>query len=1496
MSDLHRALSGAHRPNSNPRIHRHSSPYKRPLGQSALHPSSTMGDLASLAGRETSPTKKPVPTSRVQSLASGGSLTRSGSEPSLLSGIKSIFTRPLQWLSTPGKTAGVSKRDSLSSFGNELEDPESPSDRREGKRIRRHSPEPRTNRFNDLASDYAPEHQFEVQGRAVSGFMLPPLSPHVTLKPKSSFSNDKTAHRKPANFSRPLTSSQSMSYLDPPSNVLRSSAYGQAVASPKKTGTLTRSKRVDLATLADDDAGFQEDSLGKDDRGKEKEIWSPWKSKYAGANGASSTAAAQKNITPGRKTFAQTLEDGDHAHPMASPFRGLPTASPRPRQPSTIGLGRSATAANLRRHASVVSDLSMASAGDTVRSTSIRNLRDLEIHSPPGGSISRDKDDDRMSVEGDSIRRKEGSVLDWFMHDQWEKPKSPASVAASNRLGTSMPRAAPTPMRRGQMVWNQDDKVFMRESELKASQRPAPVHKNEAERILYTLEAMRKTPLTDARKGDIPPLLGQSSRTLRRSINVPLATAAGGESAKQRKDKERFGDLGVSVMISPYGRRRVADREAREVRKHSRMESQEYRPSPTPSDARSETASQISGAQIEYLAPKESSPSPSAPTPRRSSRLNRTNAVEETTPKANRRSTRRGAPKQPAPVHEEEPVTRSSRSTRRTKKTVVERSTSPTPPPAPPSVPSIIATAPSPGKPSTSDTYQPRAVDQMPRGGSSLRARSDTSKRTHQSAASYSRSQTPPTSGRYSAKDEDLPDMEELEKASKIALPSFSGISFAGLKPSGDENASNNTMPSKSVTTPAAPLPPLSLPRAGGPLARLGVASTRPRASSPLAAGSIVAAPDSPPTMPVPNKNDSSPLANGIFPISGGTTEKSASLNPTGSTTPAGKPPAASSFFSKAPTSTEAAKKPSFSFGDSSSKVSGETISGAGKAEAGSIPNFFGSATVSSASSTKQSSPVPVPALDFGVQKKDSGEKAPPAALPPPIASASASPAPVFSFGASVNGNKEGDKEKTTDSAASPFSFGGKEPEVAKKDSAAPSGGFSFGVKKDSTSGGEFSFGKSKDSPAAASNAVPSFSFSVSKPAASDTVTKSPFSFGAPASDKPKSDEPSKPAFTFGQSNSSSAAPDSVNSSHTPSKPAFSFGAPAPSSNTPASKPAFTFGASSSTTPVTTPTTAVANKDATGGGITAPSTTPAFGGFSFGSQAVNKAEDKKDAPANPFGGTSNNNSTFTLGGPANKSIAANGTSSPFGTAPSTVANADSAKNPFDNKSGPNGVTAPAFTFGAPGNASMKPANAGAFGSNVSTGSQPFVFGASSVNGGSTSAPLNTFKTDNVAKPSTPAFAFGSGSNATPASNPFNASTAPASNPFGQQQDQKPNAPASFAFGATNNSVAAPASNSSFSFGQPMNASPAASTSTFSFGQPAQQQSSTPAAPSFSFGQTAAQPQPAAAFSFGAPAGDASRFKSPTPGPEGGFSLGVATNEAAPASPGGRRVKGLPRRR
>ena len=96
------------------------------------------------------------------------------------------------------------------------------------------------------------------------------------------------------------------------------------------------------------------------------------------------------------------------------------------------------------------------------------------------------------------------------------------------------------------------------------------VQPNQAERILFALESMRKTPLADARKEthtDTLPasLIGSSSRQIRRAINVPLATAQAGESARQRRDKERLGgDERVSVMISPYGRRRAVESEQRE--------------------------------------------------------------------------------------------------------------------------------------------------------------------------------------------------------------------------------------------------------------------------------------------------------------------------------------------------------------------------------------------------------------------------------------------------------------------------------------------------------------------------------------------------------------------------------------------------------------------------------------------------------------------------------------------------------------------------------------------------------------------------------------------------------------------------------------------------------------------------------------------------------------------------------------------------------------------
>ncbi|ODN82971.1 hypothetical protein L202_01212 [Cryptococcus amylolentus CBS 6039] len=1418
MSDLQRALTGAHRPSSNPRIHRLSSPYNR-RSSLGLAASSTMGDLASLANGSDSPTKsanKPAPSSRVQSLStSSGGMTRSGSESSLFSVAKSLFSRSF-WSATPAKATNSqgSKRDSLSSFGHDLEDPESPSDRRDGKRRRRFSPEKKTNGLVDREGDYKPD--YDVQGRAVSGYMLPSLAPHVTLKPKQS-SADKPLPSHPTNFSRPLTSSQSMPYLDPPSRALRSSGTLKSIASPRKTGVLTRSKRVDLASLGNDELEEEGVLVEMPEKGKEKEQWSPWASRYAGATGAAASAAAIPRGSTPRKSSALT----DYAMPSASPFR-LPPASPRPRQ-STSGLTRSATTANLGRQSSVVSDLSMASASRPVgRSVSIRNLREPESSSVFGESVIGE--DDSMSIDGDSVRRREGSVLDWFMKDRWDKPGAPASAASSRRLTSAAPSSSST-IRKGQMVWNQEDKVFVRESELKAAQHPNPIHKNEAERILYTLEAMRKTPLTDARKGNLPPLLGQSSRTLRKTINVPLATAAAGESAKQRRDKERLGDS-VSVMISPYGRRNVADREAKEVRRQSRAEDREQRLSVTPSDARSDTVSNI---DMDSAASRDSR-SPAPPTPRRSSRLKRgTTAEEESTPKASRRNTRRGNSKQPESIAEEAPTKRSSR---RTRKTTVDRGTSPEPPAPVPEVPVITATAPSPGGPSSSSNYQPRAAEEMPRGSSSLRAKSD-SKRAHQSAATYSRGQTP-SSGRYSAKDEDLPDMEELEQASKISLPSFSGITFDGLSAGA---------PAPKAAAPAAPQPPLSLPRAGGPLARLGVASTRPRASSPLAGGSIVAAPDSPPSFPPPKKDDLQPPAGGIFPLFSNNdkpAEKPSSSLSAGASS-ISQPPA-STFFSKPPTpkETPATEKPAFSFG----KSAGETD--------GAVPDFFGT---KSGSSTPAPA-APVPTFSFGV-KKTTEEKAPPAQLPSfgAPAPSSGSPAP-FTFGAPAAAEKK-EEPKTTNGTVPAFSFGGfgGDKKEEKKD-AAPSGGFNFGAPKESS-----------PAPAASS----SFFFGAPKP--TESAAKPAFSFGAPAAEKPKADETPKVAFNFGAPAASAEKP-AEKPAETAAAP-FAFGTPtAPSS--PAPKPAFSFGAASGTTTpaATPPPTFGAVKDSTTNGSTTPAAAPAFGGFNFSKPAEKPA----DKPA----------STFSFG--AGGGDKPNGASSPFGA---PVTNGDAAKNPFGGSSTPAASSTPSFSFGASSSTgTSKPA--GAFGS-AAPAAKPFSFGAPS-SSAPAAAPANPFGTNNAANSSSPAFSFGASNTAAPAPNAFG-SSAPTPNPFGQQSEQKASSPAPFAFGAP--APTPSPSTSTFGFGQPSNNGSAAPSSTFSFGQPSQPSAPSSSAPAFSFGAPAVAPA-AAPFAFGAPAGDAaSRFKSPTPGPDAaagnGFSLGIAASEA-PSSPGGRRVRGLPKRR
>ncbi|WWC92241.1 uncharacterized protein L201_007195 [Kwoniella dendrophila CBS 6074] len=1506
------SLSGAARQSAHPRLHALSKPYSRPSSFSGLSSSATMTDLAnvssslSLNSPMKSPTKSSATTTRpgLSSSSSYGSLPRSGSDSSLFSGIKSIFSRPLQWLATPsrdslsgnGTSNGGQKRDSLSSFGNDLENPDiSPSERRNEKRLRRNSPSPEkqisqsrkisnSNYRKDFSSsttftsDYEPElsipPKFEIQGRAVSGFMLPPLSPNVTLKPKSHLPqhiNNEKINR--TNFSRPLggssgsgglSSSKSMSYLDPPSDLL-----GGNTSSPRKGGMLTRSKRIELSSLVDDDD--MSNDIANKGKGKEGEgNWSPWKSRYSTSGGAASTAANARPTTPSRKTPAR-LESRDFTLPSASPFK--PPPSPLNRQSpqisnaaaSTSGLTRSATTANIRRATSVTSDVSMG--GGLGRSGSTRGLRQSGsmLFGSVNGDRDRERDEDRMSIDGEH-RQREGSVLDWFMKDRWDgRPGSPASIAASRRLGSAGPSLSHAPIRKGQLVWHEEDKAFVRESELRASQAAPAIHKNEAERILYTLESMRKTPLTDARKGELPPLIGQSSRTMRKTINVPLATAAAGDSAKQRRDKERLGgDDRLSVMISPYGRRKVSDQQAREERRSKATQDREYLPSPTPtaSDARSDTRSQVSDYDMDARSSQKSvSPSP-APTPRRSSRLKRGTTGEEDapTPKPTRKS-KRGTSKQPETVHEDEQPQPTPKG-RRSKK-MVERGTSPTPPPPIPSssVPTITATAPSPGGQANAQTassgYKPLADGERNTNGSSLRQRSDVSKRTHVGAANYSRSVTP-SSGRFSAKEEDLPDMDELEQ-SKIPLPSFSGISFSGLNttPVSTSNGSSSSITdaasSASQTLSAQPSSSLAPPgrRPGGPLARVGLSSTRPRASSPLAAGSIVALPESPPSAPKSSKaaEPVQPPANGFFTLNG----SAPTVPTTGSTTPAGKPPA-SSFFS-APTSSTTTngdlnKDKSFSFGLGKPSTKPAEVEKEATPASG-IPDFFGKKSAPPSGTT---TPTAVPAFDFGIPKTTAPEpKGAPVELP----------STGFSFG------------KPAETAPKPatnggFSFGAPK-EAEKKDSSAPA--FSFGSSKPAEPAkATFSFG-STDKPAEPTKST--FSFGTPSTTATPAEpAKSTFSFGAPA-DKPA--EAAKPAFSFGASSSEPAK------ATEPAKPAFSFGTSSSTISKPAepAKPAFSFGA----------------------GSTTPAATPASGGFNFGQPA----EKKDTAPSNPFANSTNaasgsTNSSFTFGASSGTN-----TSSPFG---SSQTNGDTAKsNPFGGASTTPAPASTGFNFGSSSSSTKPNGTSSGFGASASApASNPFGgFGTSSP---ATTSPALAPASNPFGQPaqasSSPAtsaatsFGFGQ-SSTTPAA-------APTSNPFGQQPNNSAAGGGfnfSFGSGSGNTSSPAPApASGGFTFGQPANITPstpsATNNSSFTFGAPAP---STPGVgqSTFSFGGStttpAAAPPASGGFSFGAPPAQQQqqqqRFGSPAPA-DGGFSLG-ANDGGVPGSPGGRKVKGLPRR-
>lgn len=180
--------AGPQRSDSNARMHSLTKPYQRPAQR----------DQTNEFGNR-SPTKQPISTrpglSKSASAYSLGTLTRSGSESSMLSGIKSLISRPLGWL-TPArkskKSQDVDAEMGPDSRPGTIRKRQSPSPEQRVKKQRHYSPD------HDMEGDYAPSRP--------NG--LPSLG-NVSL-----------SRRATPNYSLPT--SRSEAYLDMPQNMLQS--------------------------------------------------------------------------------------------------------------------------------------------------------------------------------------------------------------------------------------------------------------------------------------------------------------------------------------------------------------------------------------------------------------------------------------------------------------------------------------------------------------------------------------------------------------------------------------------------------------------------------------------------------------------------------------------------------------------------------------------------------------------------------------------------------------------------------------------------------------------------------------------------------------------------------------------------------------------------------------------------------------------------------------------------------------------------------------------------------------------------------------------------------------------------------------------------------------------------------------------------------------------------------------------------------------------------
>jgi nucleoporin NUP1 len=291
-------------------------------------------------------------------------MSRSGSESSLFGSLKGLISKPLAWLATPRS----SKRDqSTWAAGVDSEDPESPS----VKKLRKDSP-PRQRGAYDPPS-------VSRNGKGKQREMLPPL-PDLAGGLKKLPTSKAMAT---------LPHSQSMPYLDPPSGLL---------SPPKKSGAITRSRGMNLASMANDE---EEAPVVQ-----EKDTWSPWRQQTS-QSGRSRTPAKQSNrgsISEARDVgvimvIRSDPTDPQFTLPSLSPFRAPPSPS------VARGLSRSATANNLRRGESIASDISMGRQSNTARQ--VKGSSSMLFGT---ASVARDAEDG-MSIDGaDRTRDRSVSV------------------------------------------------------------------------------------------------------------------------------------------------------------------------------------------------------------------------------------------------------------------------------------------------------------------------------------------------------------------------------------------------------------------------------------------------------------------------------------------------------------------------------------------------------------------------------------------------------------------------------------------------------------------------------------------------------------------------------------------------------------------------------------------------------------------------------------------------------------------------------------------------------------------------------------------------------------------------------------------------------------------------------------------------------------------------------------------------------------------------------